>query len=96
MLLSALSRKRILSQMPCEVVEAVHVEDAAGFTCGKLTQGRCIDCGFEVCGDHRKVCLKCLHVFCPMCLAFHQRSGVHLKRPVQPDKRKPREKPDVA
>src|SRR5689334_11606620 len=75
------------SGMPCEVVEAAHVEDATGYACAESAIAQCGDCGVQMCALHSEVCGVCREVMCPMCLRLHSTSGVHsLRRPAASDR----------
>src|SRR5207302_3556551 len=54
---------RRLWRMPCEVVEAAHVEDADAYPCLGQAHRKCSDCGAQVCEFHAQDCTHCADVF---------------------------------
>src|SRR5438105_1499285 len=66
--------------MPCEVVEAAHVEDANGVPCGRTSNACCSICESALCVQHAEMCAMCSRTFCPSCIRGHQSSGVDKKQ----------------
>jgi predicted sulfurtransferase len=65
--------------MHCGIVELAHVDDAAGYPCGRDASTICLDCGTHLCDAHAYNCEVCSEVFCATCLAFHNRAN-HQKK----------------
>jgi hypothetical protein len=67
--------RNTIDGMHCGILEVAHVEDAAGYPCGRDASSICLDCGTHLCDAPAENCEVCSEVFCATCLVFHSRAN---------------------